>query len=206
MPLPVIEPVKEVEYVNNGVFNISPTNGDGIAGAKITVNVPIQEINNQNKTVSIIQNGNTSITFDPEYTGLGIVTINTNVTPKLEEKSVSITENGTHTIIPSSNYDGISEATISVNVPDQEMTKFKEAGYSIEDLNDLNDILQPTIDWLNDESTNLNPTNMDNVFASNRDIIFAPGENEVNGKRLNLENCTSFVKTFYLSSVYYLPS
>lgn len=75
-----------------------------------------QTINNQNKDITINQNGTTSVSADAGYTGLGTVGITTNVTPDLETKSVTITENGTTTITPTTGKDGISEVEVTTNV------------------------------------------------------------------------------------------
>ena len=73
-------------------------------------------INNQNKSVSITENGSTSVTADEGYTGLGTVSITANVQPDLESKSVTITENTTTTITPTTGKDGLSSVEITTNV------------------------------------------------------------------------------------------
>lgn len=73
-------------------------------------------INNQNKDVTIIENGSTTVSADAGYTGLGTVGITTNVQPDLESKSVTITENGTTTVSPTSGKDGLSSVEITANV------------------------------------------------------------------------------------------
>lgn len=100
---------------------------------KVTVNVPQtgSTINNQNKTVPITTNGTTAVTFDAGYTGLGTVTINTNVptghtdaeleaayasgvtdgevTQKAKLITTAVTTNGTY-----SRADGYSSVTVNV--------------------------------------------------------------------------------------------
>lgn len=74
-------------------------------------------INNQNKNVTITENGSTTVNADAGYTGLGTVGISTNVQPDLETKSVTITENGSTTVTPTQGKDGLTEVSITTNVP-----------------------------------------------------------------------------------------
>lgn len=73
-------------------------------------------INNQNKDVTITENGTTTVSADAGYTGLGTVGITANVQPDLESKSVTITENGTTTVTPTTGKDGLSQVSITTNV------------------------------------------------------------------------------------------
>lgn len=73
-------------------------------------------VNNQNKDVTITENGSTTVSADEGYTGLGTVGITTNVQPDLESKSVTITENTTTTITPTQGKDGLSQVSITTNV------------------------------------------------------------------------------------------
>lgn len=76
----------------------------------ITVNVPTETVNNQDKTLSITQNGTSVVSFDTGYTGLNTVTVNTNVPDRYEEGkedgkeeqkglmiNLNVTENKTYT-------------------------------------------------------------------------------------------------------------
>ena len=77
------------------------------------------EIKNENKAVTITENGTEIVTYDPaEYTGLGIVQINTEVKGGLIQDPVrlDITENGNYDVRPDENYDGLSEVSVTVNV------------------------------------------------------------------------------------------
>lgn len=74
-------------------------------------------INNQNKDITITENGTTTVSADAGYTGLGTVGVTTNVQPDLESKSVTITENTTTTITPTTGKDGLSEVEVTTNVP-----------------------------------------------------------------------------------------
>lgn len=62
----------------------------------VTVNVPTgSTINNQNKTVNIVNNGTTSVTFDSGYTGLGTVGINVAVpTGHSDAELIQVYESG----------------------------------------------------------------------------------------------------------------
>lgn len=74
------------------------------------------EVNNQNKDVTITENGSTTVSADAGYTGLGIVGISTNVQPDLETKSVTIIENGTTTVTPTAGKDGLSQVSVTTAV------------------------------------------------------------------------------------------
>ena len=75
-------------------------------------------INNQDKTVVIINNGKTVLKHDPGFTGLGTVTIHTSVgeIPVQPFYSTAITENGDFHIFPDAGYSSIAELEITVNV------------------------------------------------------------------------------------------
>ena len=70
----------------------------------------------QNKSVSISSNGQSTVSADSNYDGLGTVTINASVQPTLQSKSVTITTNGTQTIGPDTGNDGLSQVSITTNV------------------------------------------------------------------------------------------
>lgn len=74
-------------------------------------------INNQNKDITVTENGTTTVSADAGYTGLGTVGVTTNVQPDLESKSITITENGTTTVTPTTGKDGLSEVEVTTNVP-----------------------------------------------------------------------------------------
>lgn len=71
----------------------------------------------QDKEMTITTNGETEITADEGYTGLGKVDLTTNVQPDLESKSLTISTNTTTTITPTSGKDGLSSVEITTNVP-----------------------------------------------------------------------------------------
>ena len=77
------------------------------------------EIKNENKAVTITENGTEIVTYDPaEYTGLGIVQINTEVQGGLIQDPVrlDITENGDYDVKPDENYDGLRQVLVNTNV------------------------------------------------------------------------------------------
>ena len=75
-------------------------------------------INNQDKTVTISQNGKTTVQHDEGFTGLGTVTINTYVGQVKVEPlyTTEYTENGEFRILPDDGYDAIGEIDVTVNV------------------------------------------------------------------------------------------
>lgn len=72
--------------------------------------------NLQNKDVTITENGNTNVSADAGYDGLGNVGITTSVQPSLETLQETITTNGTTTYTPSQDKDGFSSVEITTNV------------------------------------------------------------------------------------------
>lgn len=78
-------------------------------------------VNLQTKSVTITQNGTSSVEPDEGYNGLTKVNLTTNVQPDLESKSVTITANGTTTVTPTSGKDGLSQVAITTNVESSEL-------------------------------------------------------------------------------------
>lgn len=72
--------------------------------------------NLQEKTLTITNNGESTITADEGYDGLSEVNLTINVAPNNQTKSITITQNGTTTITPDENYDGLSSVEITTNV------------------------------------------------------------------------------------------
>ena len=122
------------EYTENGSYTLSPE-ADGFSSVSITVDVP-SDVNNQEKTVTITSNGQSTVTADSGYTGLSSVGVTVNVdttTPynegyaagetaqKAKLTSTTITENGTTT-----REDGFNSVTVNVQ-PDLET---KTASYN----------------------------------------------------------------------------
>ena len=66
-------------YTANGTYTITPTSGDCISKATVTVNVPSEEPVLQQKTIDIAENGSYSVSPDAGVDGLNRVDINVNV-------------------------------------------------------------------------------------------------------------------------------
>ena len=108
-------------YTANGTYTITPTSGDCISKATVTVNVPSEEPVLQQKTIDIAENGSYSLAPDAGVDGLSNVNINVDVppvpiTPNLQDKSIEITENGNTIITPADGYDGLSQVEVITNV------------------------------------------------------------------------------------------
>ena len=103
------------------------------AGLSPNINHQSVEIKNENKYVSITENGTEIVTFDPEhYTGLGIVQINTQVPAAAIQQptSVSISDNGNYSVVPDEGYVGISEVSVNVNVQPKLQLKIVDSSTS----------------------------------------------------------------------------
>lgn len=108
-------------YTANGTYTITPTSGDCISKATVTVNVPSEEPVLQQKSIDIAENGSYSLAPDAGIDGLNRVDITVNVppvpiTPNLQSKSIEITENGNTIISPAEGYDGLSQVEVITNV------------------------------------------------------------------------------------------
>lgn len=108
-------------YTANGTYTITPTSGDCISKATVTVNVPSEEPVLQQKSIDIAENGSYSLAPDAGIDGLNRVDITVNVppvpiTPNLQSKSIEITENGNTIITPAEGYDGLSQVEVITNV------------------------------------------------------------------------------------------
>jgi len=93
----------------NGQYVFTPTNADALS--QVTVDVSINTVNNQNKTVDS-STVSQSITADNGYTGLGTVTVNPYTT---ESDSSTLTANGQYVFAPTS-ADALSQVTVDVSV------------------------------------------------------------------------------------------
>lgn len=73
----------------------------------------------ENKSVTLTENGTVSIEPEPGSRGLRSVQVTVDVsggTAKLQKKSVTLTDNGTTTVTPDEGYDGLSGVTVNVAV------------------------------------------------------------------------------------------
>ena len=95
----------------NGQYVYTADNADALS--QVTIDVSIDTVNNQSKTVNSSTSSQT-VTPDEGYTGLDEVTVNPYT---LETKSQVITVNGEYVISPSE-ADGLSSVDISVNIAD----------------------------------------------------------------------------------------
>ena len=84
----------DVELTENGIYNYTPK-GYGYNKAHIVVNTP--ELKNQEKTITITENGVSVVVPDPEYTGIGSIEITADVHPT-ERLERTYTENGVYPI------------------------------------------------------------------------------------------------------------
>ena len=95
----------------NGTYNAADDSADGYSKAVVNVQPDLQS-----KSVTIQQNGQTTVSPDQGKDGLSSVGVTVNVQPDLQAKSVTITENGTTNVAPDQDKDGLSGVAITVNV------------------------------------------------------------------------------------------
>lgn len=72
--------------------------------------------NLQTKSVTVTENGTSTINPDEGYDGLTKVNLTTNVTPNNQAKTITITENGTTSVTPDTGYDGLSSVSVTTNI------------------------------------------------------------------------------------------
>ena len=95
----------------NGTYNASSDNADGYKKVVVAVEPDLQS-----KSVTIQQNGTTTVSPDSGKDGLSSVGVTVNVQPNLQSKSVTIQQNGTTNVAPDQGKDGLSGVEITVNV------------------------------------------------------------------------------------------
>lgn len=126
-------------------------------GLSPNINHQSVEIKNENKYVSITENGTEIVTFDPEnYTGLGIVQINTQVPAAAIQQptSVSISDNGNYSVFPDEGYVGISEVSVNVNVQPKLQLKIVDSSTSAQ-------VIIPDDNYVGMAQVSINPYTLD---------------------------------------------
>lgn len=105
---------EHLDDVSNIVFDISfPTS----IFATDMVNAVMYEASQETKSVTVTQNGASSIVPSKGKSGIAQLNLEVNVPQQeLQEKSVTITQNGTTEVVPDAGYDGMSKLTAVVNV------------------------------------------------------------------------------------------
>ena len=86
--------------------------------------------NLQEKSVTITENGTTTINPDTGYDGMSKVDVNVNVPPTpVQEKTVNITENGTTSVLPDEGYN-LSSVNVTVDVSSLPIVTMTAAEYA----------------------------------------------------------------------------
>lgn len=114
-----------VELTENGTYDYKPK-GYGFSSAHIEVKTP--EIKNQEKNINITSNGTSTVIPDPEFTGMGKVSIEVDVHPS-ERLVRTYTENGVYPI--TGEYNG-GEITINTLGPESVIGYMSKKPYADE--------------------------------------------------------------------------
>ena len=172
----------DVEITENGEYDYTPK-GYGYNKVHIDVNTP--EIKNQEKSITISENGTTSVIPDEEYTGMDKVSITTDVHPT-ERLERTYTENGVYEI--EGEYNG---GEISVKTTPPAEFDFTVLGYSDEESDTVNSYLKKDIEY----STSLIPDYEDNKVYEENNFLFAPLFPTQNRNNFNymFRNCMSLI-------------
>ena len=105
---------EHLDDVSNIVFDVSFPSA---IFADNMVNAVMHEASQETKTVTVTQNGASSVVPSEGKSGISQLNLNVNVPQsELQEKSVTITQNGTTEVVPDAGYDGMSKLTAVVNV------------------------------------------------------------------------------------------
>lgn len=141
-PIPdnYIEPTGTENITANGTYDIATK-------ASVNVNVPSEEINLQEKSISVATNGSVEVTADSGYTGLSKVNVSNtqeleqiSVTPTTEIQTIAPTGNklinqvnvsaipseyiipsGSQSITENGTYDITNKESVEVNVPEKQL-------------------------------------------------------------------------------------
>lgn len=152
----------DVELTENGTYDYTPK-GYGYNKAHIVVNTP--EIKNQEKTITITENGHSEIVHDPEYTGMGSVDITVDVHPS-ERLVRTYTENGVYPI--EGEYNG-AEIHVETNPPAR--IDFSSIGYSPEMTKEINDKINNDIAYSEQLLAEYDDTKK---YDYNSKLVYAP--------------------------------
>lgn len=174
-----------VEIVKNGVYDYKPK-GYGFSSAHIEVKTP--EIKNQEKNINITENGNSVIVPDPEYTGMGKISIEVDVHPS-ERLVRTYTENGVYPI--AGEYNG-GEISVETNPPAR--IDFSSIGYTESETDKVNDNIKNDIEY----SKTLLENYSGGIIAGDKQLVYAP--------LLPTGNMTSFGSMFQsCGALVYVP-
>lgn len=104
---------------NVSMTEVTPDEGySGLSRVEVDVEIPVED----NKQVTITENGTTTIIPGDGYDYIEMCDVTVNVPipePKLQEKSTTISQNGASSVTPDSGYDGLSKVDITVQVPEK---------------------------------------------------------------------------------------
>ncbi len=110
----VITSVEHLDDVSNIVFDVK---FPATVFVDDVVNAVMHEASQETKSVTVTQNGASSIVPSEGKSGIAQLNLEVNVPQQvLQEKSVTITQNGTTEVVPDAGYDGMSKLTAVVNV------------------------------------------------------------------------------------------
>ena len=110
---------REVDITENGTTVVEPSL-EGYDLSRVTINVNVPQKEEETKSVTITENGNTTISpTEGKVLSQVDVTVDVpNVPTPTQEKEVSIDTNGTTVVTPDEGYD-LSKVTVNVNVPEK---------------------------------------------------------------------------------------
>ncbi len=159
----IIKPIPDEYIIPQGNLEISQ-NGtyDVIDKASVNVNIPIEEINLQEKSISVATNGSVEVTADSGYTGLSKVNVSN--TQELEQINV-IPTTEIQTITPSENklinQVNVSAIPSEYIIPSGSQSITENGTYDITNKESVNVDVQPNLQIKNATPT----TSSQNIIA-----------------------------------------
>lgn len=192
-----IHPTERLErtYVENGQYLIDGEYKDGV----INVDVPVPEINNQEKSITINSNGTSSVVPDAGYTGISKVDITVNV-PTSGGDGIDLTSLG---------YTAQENTKINTDIQDSiaySQSLLKSYTDDTKYISNLKLVFAPKI-------PSTNRTNFMELFSDCSNLKTIPSIDTSNGVRfekmflncvslytipaIDTSNCTSFYQTFF---------